>query len=363
MLPDIKTRRKLWGINKRSYDNRQLHQILDIKNHDGCTTNNCVEIVRRLNDYWEESRYLVIEASTIFMCMKGMSEGEFDHADNEVLRLYSENIDKPLLISSMSNMMRVIKSLAQQRKLVWNVKKVIKKNRINQDWEDLLTEFIVDLEKRMKYVSEIVIPANVENTPMGAYMDYLSRMGIDILEDIRLYIDNNGNVFDDDDESVMIYKDHVLRILCELDREMAEALVEKARKGMESRRIRIESAKKESEAEKIAKTSAGLEECKAMVLSLCSSAGPVFRKHRTRSLYYRSKHYSDVWVVSAASVFPRRTGYLKRSGGRFCVSNVENATIFNTQEEADSAARSFRECGPARVAEIANVELYSFGIG
>lgn len=364
MLPDISIRRKLYGIDRKHYDERQLHAILDMKNHDNCTTNNCVGIVRRMNKYFEDSRYIVVETSTIFYCMRAMMDGEFDGADCEVLRLYEENIDRGLLASSMRNVMNVTQSIAAQRRLIKSVKPVIKKNRLNRDWEELLNTLMDDLEKRMKYVTEIVIPANVQNTPMGAYMDYLSNMGVDILEDIRLYIDNNGSIFDSDDKSVQVYKDHVLQILCNLDDEMAERLVEKARAGMEARRKRIEKIRTEEEAEKAAKTAAKMEECRAIVLQLCSIAGKTFRKMRKDSLIRYSIRNSEIWVVAAAQAKPMRTGYLRRAGsGKFGISNAGYASFFRSQEEARNAADTFCRSGANRVAEIAKVELYAYGIG
>lgn len=365
MLPDISKRRKLYGMALKDFDRRQLHAIIDPKNNDGCTTKNCVEILRRMNGYLEESRYLVIETSAVFYFMKALYEGEFQDVDSVVLRTYNDYIDRGFLGSSMRNIMRVTKSIASQRRLVKAVSKSIKINKVNKDWEELLNKFLDGLEGRIKYVSEIVVPANIKHTPMAAYMDYLERNGMDIFEDIRIFIENSGGIYDEDDKSVEIYKEHVLSILCSIDNEVAEALVEKVRTEMDVWKQRVEHRAAEREASRIMKAAAETEECRAIVLGLCSRAGKDFRTLRKRSLNYSAKRTADAWVVAAAAIKPgKRTGYLKCSGsGKFSISKVENATIFNSQEKAVEAAMAFREAGEARIAEVAKIELYDYGIG
>lgn len=363
MLPDVSTRRKLSGYAKNDYDSQQIRAAINLKVHDGRTTENCVRIVRRMNQYLDDSRYLVIEASAIFYFMKGLLEGDFQDSDSEIIRLYDQNIDKDLLGSSMKNVMKVIKSVASQRRLVRGVKSVIKKNRINRDWEELLTKFLDDLEARLKYVQDIVIPGNVQNTPMGAYMDYLDSKEITIFEDIALYVDNSGRLFDADDKSIEIYNDHVLQVLCNLDGDATEMLLEKARSGMAYRQAKVEKIRADEAEQKQAEFAVGMDECRSMVLSLCSSAGSTFRRMRITSLLYYSKRCADVWVIAAANVKPRRSGYLKKCGsGRFSVSCVADASIWETEEAAKEAAVIFCE-KEGRVAEVSKVELYAYGIG
>lgn len=363
VLPDISKRRKLYGYAKSDYDNEKLHAAISLKVHDGRTSENCVRIVRRMNQYLADSRYLVVEASAIFYFMKGLLEGDFQDSDCEIIRLYDQNIDRDLLGSSMKNVMKVIKSVASQRRLTKSVKDVIKKNRINRDWEELLIKFLDDLESRLKYVQNIVIPGNVQNTPMGAYMDYLDSKGMTIFEDIALYVENSGRFFDDDDESAEVYKDHVLQILCNLDGEATEMLLEKARSGMEYRQAKIEKIRADEAEQKLAAFAAGMDECRALVLGLCSSAGSAFRRTRMTSLLYYSKRCADVWVIAAATVKPRHSGYLRKSGkGRFYVSGVSNASIWETEEAAKEAAAIFCE-QEGHVAEVSKVELYAYGIG
>lgn len=363
MLPDISTRRKLIGYAKADYDNRQIHEAINLKVHDGKTTENCVRIIRRMNQYLDDSRYLVIEASAIFYFIKGLLEGDFQDSDCDIIRLYDQNIDKDLLGSSMKNVMKVIKSVASQRRLTKAVKDVIKKNRINRDWEELLIKFLDDLESRLKYVQDIVIPGNVQNTPMGAYMDYLDSKGITIFEDIALYVDNSGRLFDADDKSIEIYNDHVLQVLCNLDGEAAEMLLEKARSGMAYRQAKVEKIRADEAEQKQAAFAVGMEECRALVLGLCSGAGSAFRRMRVTSLLYYSKRCADVWVIAAATVKPRRSGYLRKSGrGHFSVSCVADASFWETEESAKEAADIFCET-EGRVAEVSKVELYAYGIG
>jgi hypothetical protein len=316
-----------------------------------------------MNQYLADSRYLVVEASAIFYFMNGLYEGDFQDSDCEIIRLYDQNIDKDLLGSSMKNVMKVIKSVASQRRLTKSVKDVIKKNRINRDWEELLIKFLDDLESRLKYVQDIVIPGNVQNTPMGAYMDYLDSKGITIFEDIALYVDNSGRLFDADDKSVEIYNDHVLQVLCNLDGDATEMLLEKARSGMAYRQAKVEKIRADEAEQKLAAFAVGMEECQALVLGLCSGAGSAFRRMRITSLLYYSKRCADVWVIAAATVKPRRSGYLKKSGsGRFSVSCVVDASIWETEKAAKEAAAIFCE-KEGHVAEVSKVELYAYGIG
>ena len=363
MLPDVSKRRKLRGFARKSYDSDQLHLILEGKYSDGYTTKNCVEIIKRMNVYWDESRYLVIESSTIFYLMKDLLEGNFADSDCEILKLYADNIDRGLLGRSMKNVMKMIKSIAAQRNLLKGVKKVIKVNRISNEWEDLLNHFLDDLENRLKYLSNAIMPANVEVTPLGAYMDYLAENHINIYDDIRLFVDNSGVIFDTDDSSVMIYKDHVIRVLSELNDTQIDSLLQKARHAMDLRNKRIEKVKDSIAAEKSASLSAAMEQYETEVLNLCSVAGKLFRKNRTVSANHMARSFADVYLIAAANVDFKLIGYLRRAGrGKFSISNINAASTF-TEEEARKAIEIFKSKGPHRIAEMAKVELYSYGIG
>lgn len=364
MLPDISKRRRLWGLDRKKYDDSQLHAIIDMKNNDGCTTNNCVPIVQRMNVYLDESRGLIVEASAIFYFMLDLVKGKYAESESVVIQMYDENIDKGLLGASLKNMMRMIKSLSRQRKLCKKVKHVIKCNKLSGDWAELLNNFMDDLDKRLMYIREVPIPANLVNTPMGAYVDYLGMMGMTVSEDIRLFMNTSGDIFDNDDQSVKLYKDHVMGILCSLDGGMAQTLVDKARPGMDARRRRIENGVAADEANKAAETAASLEECRETVLSMCSAAGGKFRRMRRNGLMILAKNHADVYVVAAATVKPKRIGYLSRCGkGKFNVSRVDRASFFKTEEEARQAVQVFQDGGENRVAEIAKIELLSYGFG
>lgn len=364
MLPDVSKRRMLYGYARKDYDSKKLKSILDWECNDGVTTDNCVDIVKRMNGYLEKSRYLVVEASAIFLFLKDLLDSKYADSECEIIKLYNENASNGLLGGAVKNMMKIIKSVASQRNLIRKVKPVIKVNRISYDWDGLLNCTLDAMERRINYLKTIIIPANMENTPMDAYIHYLEEKNIDIFDDINAFIKNNGSIYDKDDTSAEKYKEHVMRILCDLDSEIADQLVEDIRRKSEVLNKRIEESQKEKKAESMSAKIAGIEECKGQVLSMCSDAAKTFRKMRKSSLEYRAKTCADVWVVPAAAMSPRRYGYLKKAGSnRFSISSVMNGTIFNTEEEAKKAAKLFCRATDEHVAEVAKVELYSYGIG
>lgn len=364
MLPDVSKRRMLYGYALKDYDSKKLKSILDWECNDGVTTDNCVFIVKRMNEYLENSRYLTVEMSAIFLFLKDLLDSKYADSECEIISLYNENASNGLLGSAVKNMMKIIKSVAAQRNLIKKVKRVIKVNRISYDWDGLLNRTLDDMERRINYLKTIIIPANMENTPMDAYVNYLKEKNIDIFDDINTFIKNNGSIYDKDDTSAEKYKEHVMRILYGLDPGTSDRFVEDIRRKSEVLNKRIEESQKEKKAESMSAKIVAMDECKAQVLSMCSDAGEAFRTMRKTSLEYRAKNFSEVWVVPVAAMHPRRYGYLKKAGSnRFSISSVMNGTIFNTEEEAKKAAKLFCRGTDERVAEVAKVELYSYGIG
>lgn len=363
MLPDISKIKKLYGFDKKQYENECIHKLVEWQNHDGVTSAGGAYIVRRINDYLVESRCLIVQASAIFYFMHDMVNGDLQACGSEIIDIYTQEIDKSVLGVAMRNTMSCIKSVASQRRLAISVKKNVKKNKITKDWEYLLNGFIDGLTSRLDYLKKTVIPANLESTPMGAYVIYLEHKNINLYEDISLFIENSGSIYDDDDSSVATYKDHVMDVLCNLDPETISMVLEKSKEKMEVRKRRFEKIRESVEANRREKIERETNDCKAVVLSMCSDAGKVFRRSRVRSMEYWAKKYTHVYVVPAGKIEPLRNGYLKKSGSKWSVSNVYGANIFCTRDAAENAAAAFREQSETNMAEIAKVELHDYGFG
>jgi hypothetical protein len=364
MLPDISTRERLFGLDRKNYDGRMIKKILNIKKHDGCTTRNAVGIIKRINGYLDDSRCFVIQCSVIFMFLRDMKRGDIKADGNAILEAYCDNVDGVMIGQAMNNLMRITKSVAKQRSLAKAVKPVIKQNKLSSEWASLLNDWLDGLEKRIPWLRENIIPENMSYTPLGAYANYLSGGGVDVYDDIAKFVKNDGSVFDNGDETAQAYIDHVLGILSGLGVEDTARLLSIAQEEFDRRNKRlnrIASVKKREEAEKTRKAvdAAGEE-----VLCLCSAAGKKFRAERVNALKIRAKSYGDVYVVAAVRPFVNAmcSGYLtKRTKKIWCITNVRDARIFNTQEEAQKAADEFKTQGENLFAEVAKVELAAYG--
>lgn len=362
MLPDVSKRRKLFGYNLKDYDSKKLKEILELKNNDGITTPNCVRIVRGINEFLDESKYLIVQASAIFYFLKDLDEGKLDGSHSEVIRVYAENIDPGLLDTSLHNVMKIMQSLAAQRRFFRAVKDVIKVNRINKDWENLLDKQLEALNNRIMRLREISIPANLDYTPMGAYSAYLAMSGVTVYDDIRTFVENSWAVYEDTDAIIGPYKDHVVEILCSVDDCIVEDLLKKAREGVAIRNRRLELIKQSVEQSKAAELDKAAEDAREIVFGLCSNAGRTFRRERANSLMTRARKCSSVWVVAAGRAKPFKTGYLNyiSTSGRASITTVMSARIFDTEESARKAAEVFRSQNDFQFAEVAEVDLYSY---
>ena len=367
MLPNISKRNQLFGFDRRRYDSVQLHAAINLKVHDGFTSDNAVDIIKRINGYLEESRYLVIQGSVIFMFIRDIRDGKLEAEGNMLLDAYCKNIDKAVLSQSMSNIIRVVKSIASQRRLMQSAKPFIKKNKISRDWDNLLNSTLDDLDERMKYLREIIIPENIIYTPFGAYINYLKdNRGITIYEDILNYVPNNGSLFDDDGSATaLIYMQHVVEILRRIDdKKEIDKLIQSANNAFEERSKRLEKIKKDHENVMAQKYKRDAEEAKEIVLALCSVAEKDFCNERSRTLKYWAKNCTQAFVIAASRINPVKSGYLCRDRGKWCVTNVRRAKVFTTEESALKAAEEYRAQGDNLFAEISRIDLFAhFGFG
>ena len=359
MLQDVSRRNQLGQYDRKFYDSDQIKKMLKIEVHDGITTPNALPIVQAINGYLEDSRYLVVQCSVIFMFLKGLYKNELPCSGCALLEAYFDVVDKRVIGGHMSNMMRITKSLAAQRRLARRVKVVVKKNRISKSWEGLLWSFVDGLKDRMVYLKTGAIMENLRYTPLDAYVRCISG---DIYHDIEKFVRNDGSVFDDDDKTAEKYEQHVIDVLRGLNENEANRLIDVSVAEFErlmTRMERLSRQKKEEDAKAFAERK---ENAKEEVLALCSRAEKFFVSKRNVSLRALGKKYSVVFAVATVRTNPYKAGYAQRGEkGRWKSAKIENARIFKNIEDATRAAEEFRKQGEGCFAEVAEIDLGKYG--
>ena len=260
MLPDVSKRKTMWGYARRSYDNAMIHKIIAVpeKNYDGGTTRNAVPIIKRMNVYLQESRYLAIKMYVLAEVFREIRNGSYQDSDTGcgIFRTYAENIPSALANRAVKNCAGVGKSISAQRRLFKMVKDVIKVNKINRDWEDLLKSQLDYVEERMDYVTRVTLMENMRGTPIEIFVKYLEKNGKTLNEDIESFIENNPGLYDDinADPAVIAYKQHIESVLDrnsnekdlhELIQEGLHQLEQKAKRDERLTRQREEEERKE----------------------------------------------------------------------------------------------------------------------
>ena len=362
MLMDVSKRRRIRSVYDRNrYDSERLRELVSWNKHDGLTNAAGVACVRRLNEYIEESRYLLIKFWVLFMILRDIREGRYedDPGCGDLFKAYAAYL-APNVGSAMSNVVRSAKSITAQRKLFIQVKWVLKQNKLSKDWYDLVMDQCTGLEKRIRYLSDVTLPANIQGTPLELYMQVLEQEGVSVDRDIEYYVSSDVVIFEDftGDEQLQAYKDHVIKVLSEHNGDASmHGLYENAMTRLRTLDERRRAREAEAEAEQTASEKKMFEDGREYVFAMCSQITDDVSRMRPTSIERHKAHGTRLFFVPAAVVRNGkvRTGYLRTDNGRPCVCRLRYARAFSDAESANGFAKDAMNANPMLYAASAEV--------
>lgn len=355
MLPELSKRNKIFGLARKDYESKMARGLLDVKDHDGFTNKAGAQLVRAYNKYLSEALDFTIHTSVMFMFMKAMYDKKID---NPIIQKYCDAVDNVVLGHAMSNVMRITRSVASQRKLLRGIKNTVKKNPVTPDWYEVLTDQLEQAQKRLDRLKTTIIPVNLYYTPLGVYSKRLERSSKTIFQDIDEFVGTTGMIFEDD-YFTQDYFNHVLNVLQQVPAAEIDHLIIDAMQELD-RRLAINSQLKEmKQKEAQDNLEAKLEQCQQEVLALCSRAEKIFVIKRKGYLSRVKNNRNSVWVVCAIRVKQMYKGYLHYNGnGQWRVTtSPEKAKIFFSAEDAQAIADAFKDKDSNNLAEIAEIRI------
>ncbi len=363
MLPKLNNK-KMYGFVRKDYESKMAKSLLDVEDHDGFTNKAGAQLVRAYNKYLSEALDFTIHTSVMFMFMKAMYDKKID---NPIIQKYCNAVDNVVLGHAMSNVMRITRSVASQRKLLRGIKNTVKKNPVTPDWNEVLAAQLEQAQKRLDRLKTTIIPVNLYYTPLGVYSKRLEQSGKTIFQDIDEFVGTTGMIFEDD-HFTQDYFDHVLYVLHQVPAEEFDQLISDAMQEID-RRLAINNQLKEIK-QKEAEDSfeAKLAQCQQEVLALCSRAEKIFvikrKGYLSRIKNSHRNSVNSVWVVCAIRVKQMYKGYLHYNGnGQWCVTtSPEKAKIFFSAEDAQAIADAFKDKDPNNLAEISEIRIGEYDL-
>lgn len=358
MLPDISKRRMLNRFARNDYDSKMLKNVLrdyySAGLNDGCTTPNAKDIVMRLNEYHLHSRETIFYAFAGISFYKSIHSGAYDSSEIPFLKAYSTPDIKAYALRSERQLWTIARSLAAQRRLARLTKDMVKVNRINKDWENLLNDFLDHINERLNYVNQIVIPEHIKFTPIYLLQKELHAEGISTEEYVDSVRGLEKNEFDhdtirkqieefiaentDDDQLVIWQEEMMTYVRALVNRDEINSRAAKEREEEERGRIK--------------------ERVQSDVESMCGAASKLFKNTR-RGGNKRHKYNYTLYAVVGARISRSKTrtsaGYFHRAGGQFVLTkDFDKATIFTSEKDAEECLSAVRQ-NPDIVAEIAYI--------
>lgn len=359
MLPDISFRYKIKdGINRRNYDDRMLIKMikLDKSEFDGCTTPNAKGIVMALNEYLENSSETIFYLFTGIGFYKSISSGKYDDSEIPFLKFYADPLIKEHALRNEHYLWNLAKSMAKQRRIARSIKRVIKSNKVNKAWEEVIYEFIKGVSDRNNYVREVVVPEHIRFTPIYMFIKSLEAEGTTV----RSYV-NTINPMDEEIDVSQLSRDVALFIVENSDDDQAsewqDEMMAYVLSEINRDKINAEAAKKRRENEEA-------EIRERIVSDINSICGCVDKmaKERRRDRLKQLSDTVDAYVIVAARVSRSKEktsiryvrGY-SRGRGYPLTKDFDKATIYASYDKALTALNDIRE-NPDIIAEIAYID-------
>lgn len=357
MLPDISFRYKIKdGINRRNYDDRMIKKMinLDKSEYDGCTTPNAKGIVMGLNEYLDNSSETIFYLFAGIGFYKSISSGKYDDSEIPFLKFYADPLIKKHALRNEHYLWNLARSMAKQRRLAKSIKSVIKSNKVNKAWEEVIYTFIKNVSDRSNYVREVVVPEHIRFTPIYMLIKSLEAEGttvksyvssirdmdeeIDVEQyarDVTVFIVENS----DDDQASEWQDEMMAYVLSEINRDKINDEAAKKRRESEDAEIR--------------------ERIVSDINSVCGCVNKMAKEvKRKRGRLHQLKNCNTIYAIVAARVSRSKERTAIRYlglGGHSLVKTFDRAATYADYEKAAKALEELRK-NPDIIAEIAYID-------
>ena len=346
MLPDISKRKKLFGYNKKDYESKKLHELLSIKEHDGVTTKQCVPVVQAINTYNERALELTYELTALFIFLLDIYNREFDENVNPIIKNYMDNYGRNIG-ESVKSVRNVFKSVARQRKFFNHVKYVVKQNKINNEWAELIINQVKQANERIDYLRKSVVQGIIEGTPLQLAEMHLKSNGSNFIQAMYSF-----NIFDPDElfnykdktpDLVVPYCNYILSIIEKESHESySSEYMKETKHKMELRERRIRE--KEIEEEKLFNKQ--MKQLEEDALSFCGYTCDLIKTERKNSLQqHADRGDSVIYAIVCGRVKGHKNlGWLvfnKSANVVYVTNRVDCMSLFRSKKEADEVIEKF----------------------
>ena len=346
MLPNISKRKKLFGYNKKDYESQKLHELLAIKEHDGVTTKQCVPVVQAINTYNERALELTYELTALFIFLLDIYNREFDENVNPIIKNYMDNYGCNIG-ESIKSVRNVFKSVAKQRKFFDHVKYVVKQNKINNEWAEIIIKHVKQADERIDYLRKSVVQGIIEGTPLQLAEMHLKSNGSNFIQAMYSF-----NIFDPDElfnykdktpDLVVPYCNYILNIIEKESHESySSEYMKETKHKMELRERRIRE--KEIEEEKLFNKQ--MKQLEEDALSFCGYTCDLIKTERKGSLQLHADRGAHVIyaIVCGRVKGHKNLGWLvfnKSTNVVHVTNRADLMSLFQSKKEADEMVEKF----------------------
>lgn len=356
MLPDISKRKHMYAMQRRMYDHDMLKKALNRTSNDGVTTRNAKDIVMGLNGYAADASTTIFYLYAALSFYESIADGAYDECEDGYLHLYGNPAVKSFAKRSARDLWNMVRSIRKHKDLAYAVKSMVKVNKINKDWENLLNGFITDLNNRLEYLMKVVLPEHIKFTPLYLMLQSFDESG----KDVRAYI-RSIKTDDAADEKLVVerVRTAVNDAIAGVDKaqldiwegELTAAVDTLIKKDIQ----RTEMVKRDAEDELKRRK----ERVRDDVLSVCSLADKLFSKYKTTG---SARYYCQspvVYCIMGARISRSRERtsvmYGLNPTTQTFTKSFANTRIYRNKDDAESALGEYRKNDDI-IAEIAYID-------
>lgn len=266
----------------------------------------------------------------------------------------------------------MITSLATQRRFFGCLKNKIRKNKIDQKWNEILRHDLQKGYRRLDYISSI-IKENLSSTPFILYTTYLDANNLSFREDIeKIITDEYGNlIYGDDYETYnSLVRDHILAKMEEAKNDKDLLMKAKNSSEMYAKAVRERKAKKLAEKNNEKEAILNAKKKEAMEILLANIGN---MERRFLSSYTTPENVVCEWggknnfylvaiikVMVKSPIVENKMFFYSGKNGSCLTSKIKAAKRIDSAEEAERIKELVSKKYPNYAVETCKLELYDY---
>ena len=352
MLPDIRYLDK--------FSTNYVKLFLDKKQRDdGHANAYSNEVVQQLKEFLKSSYYFLVALISIKELFVSRDEwnvnGIFDDCIHEYANWRIE-----------SALRTMISSLSRQRHLFRKLKPKLRVNELDRRWRDVLLRAVQLSNERIPTIFR-VLSVDFQLTPFAYYLDWLSRNGLTMEQDVQQVLSKYAVsvAYSDDYDAVKTdVKEHIVSIMlaAQKDESIHKKILESAETYAKYCNRLAEQRRREREEQETIKMLNKRADAQEDVWKAASGMDTTFANHyATKTLHTMFERYGEtVYVIVGVQVFKKRDEhgdvlYLNNQG--HFSRDLSLARKFTTKSDAQEAYKAYDRLDSRWVCEIAAVDL------